>query len=100
MDKIPQLKPVFEKDGTVTAANSSTISDGAAALILGSREMAENLDLKPIARIRGFADAARDPMWFTTAPALAIPKALKQAGLDIRDIDYFEINEGLCSGKP
>lgn len=96
MDKIPQLKPVFEKDGTVTAANSSTISDGAAALILGSREMAENLDLKPIARIRGFADAARDPMWFTTAPALAIPKALKQAGMDITDVDYFEINEAFA----
>ncbi|NHE57982.1 acetyl-CoA C-acyltransferase [Cyclobacterium plantarum] len=97
LDKIPKLKPAFEADGTVTAANSSTISDGAAALVIGTREMAKKLDLKPIAKIRGFADAARNPMWFTTAPALAIPKALKQAGLALTDMDYFEINEAFAA---
>ncbi len=80
-DKIPSLKPVFDKNGTVTAANASTMNDGASALILVSKEKAEELGLKPLAKIRGFADAATDPLWFTTAPALAIPKALKHAGV-------------------
>lgn len=92
-DKIPSLRPVFDKEGTVTAANASTMNDGASALILMSKEKAEELGLKPIAKIRGFADAAQDPIWFTTAPALAIPKAIKNAGLTEADIDFYEINE-------
>lgn len=92
-DKIPTLRPVFSKDGTVTAANASTINDGAAALLLMSKEKADALGIKPLARIRGFADAAQDPIWFTTAPALAIPKAIKNAGLEASDIDFYEINE-------
>lgn len=96
-DKIPQLKPVFTKDGTVTAANASTINDGASAVILMSAEKAKELGIKPLARIRGFADAAQDPMWFTTAPALAIPKAMKMAGVEKKDVGYYEINEAFSA---
>ncbi len=92
-EKIPNLRPVFAKDGTVTAANASTINDGASALVLMSKEKAEELGVKPIARIAGFADAAQEPIWFTTAPSLALPKAIKNAGLTQNDIDYYEINE-------
>jgi len=92
-EKIPSLRPVFDKEGTVTAANASTINDGAAALLLMSEERANEMGVKPMAVIRGFADAAQDPIWFTTAPALAIPKALKNAGKTIEDVDFFEINE-------
>jgi acetyl-CoA C-acetyltransferase len=92
-DKIPSLRPVFTPTGTVTAANASTINDGAAALILVSKEKMEALGLKPIARIVAFADAEQDPEWFTTAPTLAAPKALKKAGLTLQDIDFFEVNE-------
>lgn len=93
LDKIPSLRPAFTKDGTVTAANASTINDGAAALILMSREKAESLGLKILATIKGFADAAHEPEWFTTAPAKALPKALDKAGISINDVDYFEFNE-------
>lgn len=96
-DKIPSLKPVFEKDGTVTAANASTMNDGASALVLASKEKVEELGLKPIAKIRGFADAAQDPLWFTTAPAIAIPKAIKNAGLTADEVDYYEINEAFAA---
>jgi len=92
-DKIPQLAPVFQKEGTVTAANASTLNDGAAALVLMSKEKAESLGLKPIAKIVSYADAAQAPEWFTTAPAKAIPLALNKAKLATTDIDYFEINE-------
>ncbi len=96
-DKIPGLRAVFTKDGTVTAANASTINDGAAALVIMSKEKAEQLGLKPIAKIRGFADAAQDPMWFTTTPSLAIPKALHHAGVEARNVDYYEINEAFAA---
>lgn len=96
-DKIPSLRPVFEKDGTVTAANASTMNDGASALVLMSRERADALGLKPIAKILGFADAAQDPLWFTTAPALAIPKAIKNAGITAADVDFYEINEAFSA---
>ena len=96
-DKIPSLRPVFDKDGTVTAANASTMNDGASALVLVSKEKAEELGLKPLAKIRGFADAATDPLWFTTAPALAIPKAIKNAGLTAADVDFYEINEAFAA---
>ncbi|HNR72628.1 MAG TPA: acetyl-CoA C-acyltransferase [Cyclobacteriaceae bacterium] len=96
-DKIPGLKPVFTKEGTVTAANASTINDGAAAVILMSKEKAKELGLTPIVKIRGFADAAQDPMWFTTTPSLAIPKALKVAGVDAKSVDYYEINEAFSA---
>lgn len=96
-DKIPGLKPVFTKEGTVTAANASTINDGASALILMSKEKADALGLKPLARIRGFADAAQEPMWFTTTPSLAIPKAMKLAGVEKKDVDYYEINEAFAA---
>ncbi|HEY9489912.1 MAG TPA: acetyl-CoA C-acyltransferase [Chryseosolibacter sp.] len=96
-DKIPGLKPVFTKEGTVTAANASTINDGASALILMSKEKATALGLKPLAKIRGFADAAQDPMWFTTTPSVAIPKALKHAGVDKKDVDFYEINEAFSA---
>jgi len=96
-DKIPGLKPVFTKEGTVTAANASTINDGAAAVILMSKEKARELGLTPIAKIRGFADASQDPMWFTTTPSLAIPKALKVAGVDAKDVSYYEINEAFSA---
>lgn len=92
-EKIPQLRPVFSKDGTVTAANASTINDGASALVLMSKEKADALGIKPLAKIRGFADAAQDPLWFTTSPALAIPKAIKHAGIDASEVDFYEINE-------
>ena len=92
-DKIPTLKPVFKKDGTVTAANASTLNDGAAALVLMSAYKANELGIKPIARILGFADAQQAPEWFTTTPSKAIPLALKKASIDINDVDYFEINE-------
>ncbi|MUH37541.1 acetyl-CoA C-acyltransferase [Zobellia amurskyensis] len=93
MDKIPALRPAFSKDGTVTAANASTINDGAAALVLMSAEKAEELGLKPLATIRSYADAAQEPKWFTTAPAKALPKAIAKAGISIDDIDFFEFNE-------
>lgn len=96
-DKIPSLKPVFDKNGTVTAANASTMNDGASALVLVSKEKAEELGLKPLAKIRGFADAATDPLWFTTAPALAIPKALKHAGISADEVSYYEINEAFAA---
>lgn len=96
-DKIPSLRPVFDKDGTVTAANASTMNDGASAILLMSKEKVQELGLTPIAKIRGFADAAQDPLWFTTAPALAIPKAIKNAGLTENDIDFYEINEAFSA---
>lgn len=92
-DKIPALKPVFKKDGTVTAANASTLNDGASALVLMSKEKADALGIKPIAIIRGFADAQQAPEWFTTAPSKAIPRAIAHAGLTANDVDYYEINE-------
>ncbi len=95
-EKIPGLRPAFSKDGTVTAANASTINDGASALVLVSKEKMEELGLKPIAKILAFADAAREPEWFTTAPPLAANKALKMAGMSIGDIDYFEVNEAFA----
>lgn len=93
LDKIPALRPAFTKDGTVTAANASTINDGAAALILMSESKAQELNLQPLAYIEGYADAAHQPEWFTTAPAKALPKALEKAGKTIDEIDYFEFNE-------
>ena len=93
MDKIPALRPAFTKDGTVTAANASTINDGAAAMVLMSKEKAIELGLKPIATIKSYADAAQEPKWFTTAPAKALPKALAKANISIDDVDYFEFNE-------
>lgn len=92
-EKIPSLKPVFRKDGTVTAANASTLNDGAAALVLMSADKAKELDLKPLAKILSYADAQQAPEWFTTAPSKAIPLALHKANIDIKDVDYFEINE-------
>lgn len=92
-DKIPGLRPAFTPDGTVTAANASTINDGATALILASEAAVKRLGLKPIAVIRGFADAEQAPEWFTTSPTVAAPKALKMAGLNAQDISYFEVNE-------
>lgn len=104
LDKIPTLNAVFTKDGTVTAANASTINDGAAAVILMSEEKAIAMGFKPLAYIKSYADAAQEPKWFTTAPAKAIPKALTKAGLSISDVDYFEFNEafsvvGLANAK-
>lgn len=93
LDKIPSLRPAFTKDGTVTAANASTINDGAAALVLMSKDKAKELGLKPLATIKSYADAAQEPKWFTTAPAKALPKALDKAGISINDVDYFEFNE-------
>ena len=92
-DKIPELKPAFTKDGTVTAANASTMNDGAAALVLMSKEKADAMGIKPLAIIRSYADAEQAPEWFTTTPSLAIPKVLAKAGLQLGDIDYFELNE-------
>jgi len=92
-DKIASLKPVFQKDGTITAANASTLNDGAAALVLLSAKRAQELGLKPLARIIGFGDAAQAPIDFPTSPSKAIPIALQRAGLKISDIDYFEINQ-------
>ncbi|WP_421807627.1 acetyl-CoA C-acyltransferase [Flagellimonas sp.] len=93
LEKVPALRPAFTKDGTVTAANASTINDGAAAVVLMSEEKAKELGIKPLATIKGYADAAHEPEWFTTAPAKALPKALDRAGVSIEDIDYFEFNE-------
>jgi len=96
LDKIPSLNAVFTKDGTVTAANASTINDGAAALVLMSEEKALSLGLKPLAYIKSYADAAQEPKWFTTSPSKAIPKALEKAGLTLNDVDYFEFNEAFA----
>lgn len=93
IEKIPSLRPAFTKDGTVTAANASTINDGAGAMVLMSAEKAKELGLNPLAKIKGYADAAQEPQWFTTAPAKALPKALAKANLKIEDVDYFEFNE-------
>ena len=95
-EKIPELKGAFVKDGTVTAANASTMNDGAAALVLMSKEKAEELGLKPIAKIIGYADAEQAPEWFTTTPALAVPKAVAKAGLTMEDIHYWELNEAFA----
>lgn len=92
-DKIPSLNPAFKKDGTVTAANASTMNDGAAALVLMSKEKCEALGLKPIAKILSYADAEQAPEWFTTTPSLAVPKAIAKAGLQINNIDFWELNE-------
>ena len=92
-DKIPELKPAFVKDGTVTAANASTMNDGAAALVLMSKEKADFLGIKPIAIIRSYADAEQAPEWFTTTPSLAVPKAVAKAGLKMEEVDYYELNE-------
>jgi len=92
-DKIPNLKPAFQKEGTVTAANASTMNDGAAALVLMSKEKADELGIKPIAIIRSYADAAQAPEWFTTAPAIAVPKAVAKAGLTMNQVDFIELNE-------
>jgi acetyl-CoA C-acetyltransferase len=104
LDKIPALNAVFTKEGTVTAANASTINDGAAAMVLMSEEKANELGLKPLAYIKGYADAAQEPKWFTTAPAKALPKALDKAGIALGDVDFFEFNEafsvvGLANAK-
>lgn len=96
-EKIPNLRSIFSKEGTVTAANASTINDGASAIILMSKEKMEELGLTPIAKIIGFADAAREPIWFTTAPSLAIPKAMAMASVEKSDVDYFEINEAFAA---
>ncbi len=93
LDKMPLLRPAFSKDGTVTAANASTINDGAGAMILMSKDKANALGLKILATIKGYADAAHEPEWFTTAPAKALPKALDKAGITIKDVDFFEFNE-------
>lgn len=92
-DKIPTLRPVFQKEGTVTAANASTINDGASAVILMSGEKVKELGIKPLARIVSYADAAQKPEWFTTAPSKALPRALEKAGLTYADVDFYEINE-------
>lgn len=104
LDKIPTLNAVFTKDGTVTAANASTINDGAAALVLMSEEKAQSMGLKPLAYIKSYADAAQEPKWFTTSPAKALPKALDKAGISLSDVDFFEFNEafavvGLANAK-
>ena len=93
LEKIPALRPAFTKDGTVTAANASTINDGAAALVLMGKDKAKELGLNPLATIKSYADAAREPEWFTVAPAKALPKALDKANIKIDDVDYFEFNE-------
>ena len=95
-DKIPTLNPAFVKEGTVTAANASTMNDGAAALLLMSAEKANELGLKPIGRIKGYADAEQAPEWFTTTPSLAVPKAVQKAGLAMTDIEYWELNEAFA----
>lgn len=96
-DKIAGLKAVFTKEGTVTAANASTLNDGASALVLMSKQKADELGLRPLAKIKGFADAAQDPMWFTTTPSIAIPQAILNAGVDKSDIAYYEINEAFSA---
>lgn len=95
-EKIPALRPAFNKDGTVTAANASTLNDGASAIILASAEAVKKYGLKPMAKILSYADAAHEPMWFTTAPTKAAPKALKRAGVGMSDIDFFEVNEAFA----
>jgi acetyl-CoA C-acetyltransferase len=95
-DKIPTLRPVFSPEGTVTAASSSPINDGAAALVLMSREKAESLGVKPLARLLGYADAEQEPAWFTTTPAQAVPKALERAGVRADEIDFYEVNEAFA----
>lgn len=96
MEKIPALRAAFTKEGTVTAANASTINDGAGAMILMSAEKASELGLTPLASIKGYADAAQEPQWFTTAPAKALPKAIAKAGISLEDVDYFEFNEAFA----
>ncbi|WP_410005206.1 acetyl-CoA C-acyltransferase [Aequorivita nionensis] len=96
MDKISSLRPAFSKDGTVTAANASTINDGAGAMVLMSEAKAKEMGLTPLAYIKSYADAAQEPKWFTTAPAKALPKAIAKAGIDIKDVDYFEFNEAFA----
>lgn len=96
LDKIPNLRPAFDKDGTITAANASTLNDGASALILASEEAVQKYGLKPIAKIVSYADAAQEPEWFTTAPAKAIPVALKKANMTTSDVDYWELNEAFA----
>lgn len=96
MEKIPSLRPAFSKDGTVTAANASTINDGAAALVLMSADKAKELNIEPLVTVKGYADAAQEPKWFTTAPAKALPKALDNAKISINDVDYFEFNEAFA----
>jgi acetyl-CoA C-acetyltransferase len=93
IEKIPALRPVFDKEGTITAANASTLNDGASALVLMSIEKAAELNLTPLAKIISYADAAQEPEWFTTAPAKALPIALGKAGISTTDVDYFELNE-------
>lgn len=95
-DKIPSLKPVFKKDGTVTAANASTLNDGASAVVLMSKEKADALGIKPLAKILGFADAQQAPEWFTTAPSRAIPRAIENAGITADKVDFYEINEAFA----
>lgn len=96
LDKIPSLRPAFDKEGTITAANASTLNDGASAVILASKEAVEKYGLKPVAKIVSYADAAHAPEWFTTAPSLAIPKALDKAGLTTADVDFWELNEAFA----
>lgn len=96
LDKIPTLRPAFDKDGTVTAANASTLNDGASAVILASAEAVAKYGLKPIAKIIGYGDAAHDPEWFTTAPSKAVPVALKKAGLTVQDVDFWELNQAFA----
>ena len=93
LEKLPKLKPVFSPNGTVTAANASSLNDGASAVILMSTEKANELNLKPLAKIISYADASQDPKWFTTSPAKAVHKALKKSNLNTQDIDYWELNE-------
>ena len=93
MEKIPTLRPVFNKEGTITAANASTLNDGASALLLMSADKAKELNIKPIAKIKSFADASQEPEWFTTAPAKAVPIALRKAGITKSNVDYYELNE-------
>jgi len=93
IEKVPQLRPVFKKDGTITAANASTLNDGAAALVIMSADKAAELGVKPLAKIIGYADAAQEPEWFTTAPAKALPKAMAKAGKTLDEVDFFEFNE-------
>lgn len=95
-EKIPTLKPVFNKDGSVTAANASTMNDGAAAVVLMSADKAKELGLTPLAKIKGYADAEQTPDWFTTSPSLAVPKAVSKAGLEMKDIAYYELNEAFA----
>ncbi|GGG88223.1 acetyl-CoA acetyltransferase [Polaribacter pacificus] len=96
INKIPNLRPAFTKEGTVTAANASTINDGGAALVLMSAEKAKELNLTPLAKIKGYADAAHEPKWFTTAPAKALPKALAKANINLSEVDFFELNEAFA----